>query len=256
MEGIKMGRLTTIIINLIVISLTLTGISDAKIEPESILGMWLFDEGKGDTAKEAFTKKNDGTLENGPKWVKGKFGTALEFDGVDDHVLVSNFNLPEDNWSISSWVKRGNLGGIWISHNKTRTANNNLHLFFRGGNNGKPEIDYYNNALVANNIVDEGDWAHIVFVVESNSNRKVYINAVLDNTDKNGVKYTGGAAPLYIGIFFDCCRFKGLIDEVAIFNVALTEDDIKSLMTNGLKPIAAVSAAGKLATTWGRIKTK
>ena len=48
--------------------------------------------------------------------------------------------------------------------------------------------------------------------------------------------------------------FAGIIDEVAIFNVALTEDDIKYIMAEGLGIILAVSPSGKLATTWGNLK--
>ena len=235
-------------------TLLFAGLSYAKIDPKAVVGLWLFDEGKGDVAKDSSENGNDGTLKQGPKWVSGKFSKAIEFDGADDSVNVSDFHLPENNWSISSWVKRTGLGGIWISHNNTRAANNNLHLFFRGSNSGKPEIDYYNNDLVAKSVVDEGVWAHIVFVVEQNGNRKVYINAELDNEDANVVDYTGGTATLYMGLFFDCCQYKSLVDEVGIFNVALLEDEIKSIMTKGLKSIAAVSRAGKLTTVWGQIK--
>ncbi len=51
--------------------------------------------------------------------------------------------------------------------------------------------------------------------------------------------------------------YNGLIDEFAIFNVALTEDDIKTIMDKGLARalgIAAVSPSGKLTATWGSIK--
>ena len=52
--------------------------------------------------------------------------------------------------------------------------------------------------------------------------------------------------------------FSGLIDEVAIFNVALSLDDIKTLMAEGLESIGllgqAVEPAGKLSVTWGELK--
>ena len=48
--------------------------------------------------------------------------------------------------------------------------------------------------------------------------------------------------------------FDGTIDDFAILNVALTEEDIKSLMNNGLKFYAAVLALDKLTTTWGNLK--
>lgn len=217
--------------------------------------MWLFDEGKGDTAKDSSGNGNDGQLMNGPKWDSGKFGTALTFAGTGDHVLIEDFRIPLNGWSVASWVNRSApLGGIWISHNESRAANNNLHLFFRDGNGGRPEIDFYSNALVADSVVSEEDWTHIVFVVESSGNRKVYLNAKLDKTDANTVDYTGDSAPLHLGEFFDCCKYKGLIDEVAFFDVALLEDDITSIMTKGLGSMLAVSHKGKLATAWGSIK--
>jgi hypothetical protein len=48
--------------------------------------------------------------------------------------------------------------------------------------------------------------------------------------------------------------YTGSIDEVAIFNVVLGEDDFKSIITKGLKAISVVFPAGKLTTTWGSIK--
>ncbi|MBC8232516.1 hypothetical protein H8E77_23460 [bacterium] len=141
-----MTRLTVLCFSFIVISLMLAGVSNAKIDPETCTGMWLFDDGKGDTAKDSSGNGNDGQLMNAPKWGDGKFGTALKFAGTGDHVLIEDFRIPPNGWSIASWVSRSApLGGIWISHNESRAANNNLHLFFRDGNGGRPEIDFYNN---------------------------------------------------------------------------------------------------------------
>ena len=58
----------------------LTASSYAKIDPKTCVGMWLFDEGKGDTAADSSGNKNDGTLKNNPKWVDGKLDKALSFD--------------------------------------------------------------------------------------------------------------------------------------------------------------------------------
>ena len=48
--------------------------------------------------------------------------------------------------------------------------------------------------------------------------------------------------------------FKGVLDELAIFNAPLSEDDLNTVMTDGLEKALAVSPAGKLTTTWGNIK--
>ena len=100
-----MKRLLVLYISLITISLTLIGISDAKINKKSIMGMWLFNEGKGNTAKDSLKNGTDGKLIDGPNWVKGKFNGALEFDGSDDYVKIESPNLPrgDDPRSIAGW---------------------------------------------------------------------------------------------------------------------------------------------------------
>ncbi len=55
---------------------------------DSLVGYWAFDEEKGDAAKDYSGNGNDGVLKGGPGWVSGQFGTALDFDGVDDYVEV------------------------------------------------------------------------------------------------------------------------------------------------------------------------
>ena len=54
--------------------------------------------------------------------------------------------------------------------------------------------------------------------------------------------------------FWDPRFFDGLMDDAALFNVALSEDDIKTLMEKGLAPELGVSRTGKLATTWAQLK--
>ena len=48
--------------------------------------------------------------------------------------------------------------------------------------------------------------------------------------------------------------FTGVLDEVAIFNTALSEDDLGTIMTEGLEKALSVSAINRLTTTWGDIK--
>ena len=72
--------------------------SEAKIDPKTIAGMWLFDEDEDDIAEDSSGNGNDGKLINGPEWDDGKFGSALEFDGgivvVDHGALPVVFEVP------------------------------------------------------------------------------------------------------------------------------------------------------------------
>ena len=76
-----MTRLTIICISFIIVSLMFAGQSYAQIDPETVLGIWLLDEGKGDITEDASGNGNDGTLMGAPNWVAGKFGKALDFSG-------------------------------------------------------------------------------------------------------------------------------------------------------------------------------
>ena len=98
----------------------------AQIKVEDTVGIWLFDEGRGKNAKEMAGKGLDGELINGPQWVNGKFGKAIQFDGQSRYVEVNDpLNVGEfgTSHSISVWVNPG--------------APQNAHADMLG-NHGKP----------------------------------------------------------------------------------------------------------------------
>ena len=251
-----MTRLTIIGISFIFCCLMFVGLSYGKIDPETCTGMWLFDDGKGDTAKDSSGKGNDGTLMNDAKWGSGKFGEAVELDGKDDYVEVaSTFSLADVSFSITAWVNitaEKNDMGVVNRGDQTAGTNVHLHCNIRGM---KPLFGFYGNDLSGATTLSAGKWSFISWVYDEPKNvRQIYVNGVVDSEDKPPSAYQADH-PLWIGRYYDLARvFSGLIDEVAIFNVVLTEDDIKTIMTKGLEGISAVSQSGKLSTTWGGIK--
>lgn len=66
--------------------------------------------------------------------------------------------------------------------------------------------------------------------------------------------YSNRCRPSVNPIILSFVQVKGLIGEVGLFNKALGEEDIRDIMTNGLKAVADVSLKGKLTKTWGNIK--
>jgi len=257
----RAAKLCVVCVSLIAVSLLLTGVSDAQIDPESCVGIWLFDEGQGDIAKDSSENGRDGTLNNGPEWVAGKFGTALKFDlPWGQHVFVESVPIPPTGWSISSWINRPNNPeyAIWINHNNTRRDTGTLHLMF-AADSDTPTMCYHGDGdgFPLTSTVEENVWTHIVFVVKPGGNREVYVNGELDNSDENTMEYTGGEVPLLIGMFLDCCQFVGIVDEVGVFNTALTQEDARNIMTNGLGSatgLTPVSPIDRLTTTWGEIR--
>jgi len=252
-----MTRLTVLCISLIVISLMFVGLSNGKIDEESIMGMWLFDDGKGDIAKDSSGNGNDGTLMNDPKWGSGKFDEAVELDGKDDYVEVpGTFSLASVSFSITAWINimaEKNDMGVVNRGDQNAGTNTHLHCNIRGM---KPLFGFYGNDLSGATTLSAGKWYFISWVYdEPNNVRQIYVNGVVDSQDKPPSAYQADH-PLWIGRYYDLARvFSGLIDEVAIFDVVLTEDDLKTIMNRGLGSMLAVSQSGKLTTTWGDVRS-
>jgi hypothetical protein len=102
----KVRYLLTGVVVMFVVGLLLAVSSEAKIDPKIIAAMWLLDEGKGDKTKDSLGVGNNGILKNAPKWVDGKFGKALEFDGVNQYVdcgIDASLDLTGD-FTIVAWI--------------------------------------------------------------------------------------------------------------------------------------------------------
>ncbi len=99
-----MTRLTIICISFIIVSLMFAGQSYAEIDPETVLGIWLLDEGTGDITEDASGNGNDGTLGGGPTWIDGVYGKALDFSGTNSYVDCGNAEaLNVEVFSVSFW---------------------------------------------------------------------------------------------------------------------------------------------------------
>ena len=241
-----------ILVSLIILSLMFTSVSDAEFDPETVVGMWLFDDGKGDTAMDSSENGKDGELVNGPKWVKnGKFGSALEFDGNESkgHVVVGDLGL-SGAVTLILWANPNDaVDDDRLISNISGPTNPAFTTRFQGGavevwsSAWKPVIPKFDN----------DKWGHYAFVFDGEGNVTGYYNGKEGDTVADSYTFTE------IGIganFLDQWGqyFSGLFDEIAFFDVALTEADIKTLMTKGFKSALAVYPAGKLTTTWGNMK--
>ena len=256
-----MKCLSVLCISLIATSLMLAGISDAKIDKKSIMGMWLFNEGKGETAKDSLKNGTDGKLIDGPNWVKGKFSGALELDGSDDYVKIESPNIPrgDDPRSIAGWIMDMGTGGTWggIIH----YGNNDCTglMFGMGKQNG---LTFWGGCkdFQTGMVIPKDKWSFVA-VTYDQKNITMWLNGKpspnsMTNFDTTDSHLFIGAETINNGVGFRS-RFTGLIDEIAIFDVALTKNDLNTIMKNGLEVATgfrSVSTTGKLTTIWGQIK--
>lgn len=257
-------RLKLLCVGLMVVSLIFVGISSAKIDFGDCVGMWLFDEGNGNKAKDSSGTGNDGTIEGGAKWVNGKFGKGLSLDGSDDYVEIAHddsLNVGGEH-TIALWFKldKAPAGGMGVVTKDDWAPG----FWWDGGT-----IRHHTHDPPAQlHFIDapwspDTDWHHIA-VTWDGKGFGVYLDAkeigegvTTANIGRNPLS----DKPFLIGIYLATGQhgqwgaFLGaIIDDVAVFSVALDDDDIETLMNDGLKTAADIEPAGKLTTTWADIK--
>ena len=253
----KFNALTVILFSLGLMAISLVAInsSSAEIDPSSVVGIWLFDDGAGDMAMDSSGNNNHGTIVNAPIWVDGRFGGALGFDGTGNCVSTNKKLLNgRREFTVVAWVKPGNI------------TDNRIGLI---GQNDSPEFGFINPDTVAlwtpsaginNNPYPHpaGEWHHVA-AVATREFTKVYVDG--EATTVNGRWSNHGRSDFNVNIggcgVWDGTGnwFTGAMDEVGLFHSPLSDDDISDLMNNGLTALGvAVEPAGKIAVTWGMLK--
>ena len=198
-----------------------------------------FSEGSGTIAKDSSNRKDDGTLldanstnDDGntpPQWVDGKFGKSLKFDGTDDYVDIPN--NPNGNYprTFSAWIKDVPTNGRYEIINARGTyfniQNGKVCFYISGAN-----TEY----LCSQDSIISNEWNFVVGVYE-NGVEKVYVNGKLSGILEVGVPNSGTSDDV-IGVCRYCgwtSWFSGIIDEIRIYNRALSETEIKALYYAG-----------------------
>jgi len=241
---------------------TLASIGSAKIDPETAVGVWLMDEGKGKTTADSSGKGHEGEI-NDAEWDVGKFGQALEFKGsqwveisstpelqVGDQLTMMAWFFAKD---ISDWRQLIAKSNEYLLRIDPPQEGNRMSAFVQPGGNWEPRASA--------NVPELDTWIHFAATYDSKANNnhlKVYVNGVESGSSTRPGKIALTTNPVEIGKWGGGNFFVGIIDEVAIFrNVVLEEKDLKTIMDEGLKAVLggeAVSPEAKLAMTWGKIK--
>lgn len=229
---------------------------------DDLVAYWSFNETQGETASDSTENGHDGTLMGNPQWTKdGKYGGAIEFDQDGDEVNIPfHKDLNQEAFTISAWAKvePGSAGhrAVISSRHEPPTAGYiiyatpaNTWQFWTG--NGAPAW-----ISVQGPAVSLGEWDHVAGVY-ADGKQMFYVNGELaGEMDANpnfndqqefliGAGANERAAHEYL--------FKGLIDEVRLYNRVLDEDEVAAVMESDS---LAVEASGKIAVTWGQLKAK
>jgi len=197
-----------------------------------LAGYWNFEEGGGTTAYDQSDEENNGTLTDGPYYTRGinslsggvAGGSALEFDGVDDYVDCGN--------GASVQLTVGTVEA-WIKTTKTDAYAGMVQKQFAYG------LFHKGSVLAAydwsgagwnegNTSIADGNWHHVVFIFDSGVANGSYF--YVDGAHEKTFTYTisNQTVNLYIGQGTPTSeRFLGLIDEVRIYNRALSAEEVR-----------------------------
>ena len=242
--------------------LVVTATRGWAIDEDSIVGVWLFDEGTGRITHDLSGNNNDAVFEGEPEWVNGKFGKALNFDGSEDYLAApdsDSLDVSEDQLSIIAWVN----GEGWpaANHIVRKIADEEAGAIYML--RVHPEIPYVILSAGGADKIIQGpttlpteEWIHLAMVYDGQEVR-IYVNGELDVAAPLSGELAQSDNELRIGRGDPAGYFLGIIDDVGVFASALTEEDIQEIMEIGLQEVlgAPVEPVGKLPTSWAKIKT-
>ena len=219
-----------------------------------LVGYWKFDEGAGTTAVDSSGNNNNGTLIDNPDWVDGKIGKALEFNGSTNYVEINDSDSLDgfDEITIEAWVKPilGQRGAVVSRYLYDYNIPINERVYEltveQGGTIGFALSSDGSSAtwLESNNTVQNNEWNHIAAVSDGNTMR-IYINGEQDpNTKAAPASLHSSSYNLQIGTWEYSPNqrdtyFNGVIDEVKIYNRALSAEEIKADYEAGIPPASS-----------------
>ena len=178
---------------------------------------------------------NDGTVTGATFTSSGKIGGAYSFDGTGDYINIATTNGLDtpSNITISAWIKTSDLNGALFDKRDSSSDGYGMFIF-----NGYLHLRI--NANIQNSTgtyISDNVWHYVVATYDGTYIR-LYVDGTIDDTPLNiGLSTINTPHDAVIGYLFDLSttiwNYIGLIDEVAIWNRALTTDEITELFNGG-----------------------
>lgn len=199
---------------------------------QGLVGTWAFHDGGGLRLTDLSGFSNHGTLVNGPTWTAGRSGSALSFDGNDDHVNVSTASMPfAAAASLTLWVKLAVATPALEQTGFMHLGQQRSHYPWSNG------LGYFSEFRASrvhdvqlSGSVDRTQWHLVSITTAPGANGwKLYQNAHLIHSVA-GESSISRPPTMTIGASEGDIRFlQGEIDDIRIYNRALSADEIATI---------------------------
>lgn len=238
---------------------------------DGLISYWRLNEGTGSVANDtgpAGSTADAGTLRNGPTWINGKFNAGLQFNGVDQDVLIpasADMDVNTSGVTLSAWVKldqlpsalAGNFGSIFDSQPDNYVLyldKGRKELRFKATNSSGVTTTADAHPGIRESLLNTTDWLHVMGVYDGvNGFSKIYYNGQLADVTSNtgnanllaGTVRAGqvagiGAQPAATDPFTPGSFFTGGIADVAVWNRPLGLAEAQYLYNGGAgNPVGA-----------------
>lgn len=229
-----------------------------------VVGLWLLDEGKGEIAADSSENGNDGSLTGAIKWSdSGKIGACIEGDGSVGWVEIpssESLTRGAGPFTVMAWAKANVAGnhGIFAKSSDAPVKHQDWGLYIFAGKvrfSGNWPEGWTKNQFMSQSDVEVGKWTHLA-VTWGDGKLTFYIDGEVDTEFEWDLKFNDSEAPLVIGA--DPAGgdevLNGFVDEVAMFDEVLSQQDIQKTMGGLESAVMPVESPGKLLTTWAKIK--
>jgi hypothetical protein len=206
----------------------------------NLVGAWGFDEPSGSTVSDSSGKGNTGTITGATRTTGGKVGGALSFNGTSDWVTIPDSNSLDvtSGVTMEAWVRPTAIGSAWRAVMLKEQAGDLIYALYAGDSKGRAAADVFTTAdkgLSGTTATPLNAWTHLAATYDGTTLR-IYVNGVQAASKPVSGTIRTSTGVLRIGgnsIWGEW--FAGLIDEVRVYNTALTAAEIQADMT---KPVS------------------
>lgn len=195
-----------------------------------LMGYWPLNDGAGTVATDSSGNGYNGALVDSPVWAAGQFGGGLTLDGVDDGVTTGAAPLLDQPTAltIAAWIRHPASSQFRSIFDKRDGGSDGYDLFL--SSTSRLFIRVNGSTLTGATAVDDDAWHHVVGVWDGTS-LALYVDGVLDaSTSIPATALNTVAAPRLGHHFSDgAFRFAGTLDEVRVYDRALTASEVDGL---------------------------